>query len=48
MWLAQIAPGYVSTYAAFATEDEAVAWVEREMRAAGTTHGIYWEVGDGE
>ncbi len=46
MWCAQVAPGYHSTTEAFDTEAEATAWCEREMRAAGTGHGVVFWIGE--
>ncbi len=44
MYVATVAPGYVNKSEAFDTEREALAWVEREMRAAGTKNGIVYEI----
>lgn len=44
MWAATVAPGYKPQTTYHDTEAEATAWCEREMRAAGTKHGICWEL----
>ena len=46
MWIAQVAPAYVSRCEAFDDEAEAVAWLDKQMRASGTKQGVVFEVSD--
>lgn len=44
MWVAQIAPDDINRSEGFASEAEAVAWLEAEMRAKGTRRGVVFEM----